>query len=67
MAFVFLQLSGQVLTMLTTPTPALYMDNFSNAAKGKVKAAERAAEKNKKEKRRTRRRRRRRARRKKRR
>ena len=47
---VFLQRSGQVLTMLTTPTPALYMDNFSDAAKGKVKAAEREVEKNKKEK-----------------
>ena len=40
-----MQRSGQVLTMLTTPTPALYMDNFSDAAKGKVKAAEREAEK----------------------
>ena len=36
--------------MLTTPTPALYMDNFSDAAKGKMKAAEREAEKSKKEK-----------------
>ena len=36
--------------MLTTPTPALYMDRFSDVAKGKVKAAEREAEKNKKEK-----------------
>ena len=35
--------------MLTTPTPALYMENFSDAAKGKVKAAEREAEKKKKE------------------
>ena len=35
---------------MTTPTPALYMDNFSDAAKGKVKAAEREAEKDKKEK-----------------
>ena len=36
--------------MLTTPTSGLYMENFSDAAKGKVKAAEREAEKNKKEK-----------------
>ena len=35
---------------MTTPTPALYMDNFSEAATGKVKAAERGAGKNKKEK-----------------
>ena len=46
-----LQRSGQVLTMLTTPTSALYMESFSDAATGKVKAAEREAEKkNKKEK-----------------
>ena len=31
--------------MLTTPTSALYMENFSDAAKGKVKAAEREADK----------------------
>ena len=36
--------------MLTTPASALYMENFSDAAKGKVKAAEREAEKDKKEK-----------------
>ena len=37
--------------MLTTPTPALYMESFGDAAKGKVKAAEReAVKKNKKEK-----------------
>ena len=46
----FLQRSGQVLTMLATPTSALYMENFSDAAKGKSKAAEREAEKSKKEK-----------------
>ena len=34
--------------MLTTPTSALYMESFSDAATGKVKAAEREAEKNKK-------------------
>ena len=39
---------GQVLLMLTTPTSALYMDSFSDAAKGKVKAAEREAGKKKK-------------------
>ena len=44
----FLQRSGQVLTMLTTPTSALYMENFSDAAKGESKAAEREAEKKKK-------------------
>ena len=49
-AFFFAQRSGQVLTMLTSPTPALYMGSFSDAAKGKVKAAEREAEKDKKEK-----------------
>ena len=36
--------------MLTTPTSALYVENFSDAAKGKVKAAEREAKKNKKDK-----------------
>jgi len=36
--------------MLTTPTSALCMENFSDAAEGKVKAAEREAETNKKEK-----------------
>ena len=35
--------------MLTTPTSALYMESFGDAAKGKVKAAEREAEKRKKE------------------
>ena len=44
----FVQRSGQVLTMLTTPTPALYMESFGDAAKGKVEAAEHAAEKKKK-------------------
>ena len=33
--------------MLTTPTSALYMENFSDAAKGKSKAAAREAEKKK--------------------
>ena len=42
-----MQRSGQVLTTLTTPTPALYMESFSDAAKGKVKAAEREAGKKK--------------------
>ena len=46
----FVQRVGQVLTMLTTPTSALYMESFGDAAKGKVKAAEREAEKKKKEK-----------------
>ena len=36
--------------MLTTPTPALYMESFGDAAKGKVKAAEREAEKKNKNK-----------------
>ena len=43
-----LQRSGQVLLMLTTPTPALYMERLAGAATGKVKAAEREAEKKKK-------------------
>ena len=43
------QRSGQVLTMLTTPTSALYMASFGDAAKGKAKAAEREAEKKKEE------------------
>ena len=29
--------------MLATPTPALYMESLADAAKGKVKAAERGA------------------------
>ena len=41
--------SGQALLMLATPTPALYMESLADAAKGKVKAAEREAEKKKKE------------------
>ena len=41
--------SGQVLLMLTTPTPTLYMESFGDAAKGTVKAAEREAEKKKEE------------------
>ena len=53
-AFVSVQRSGQVLTMLTTPTPALYMESFGDAAKGKVKA-EREAERKKRRRRRTRR------------
>ena len=45
-----LQRGGQVLLMLTTPTPVLYVESLADAAKGKVKAAERAAEKKKNEK-----------------
>ena len=41
--------------MLTIPTSALYMENFSDAAKGKSKAAEREAEKKNTRRRRTRR------------
>ena len=48
-AFVFAQRVGQVLTTLTMPTPALYMESLADAAKGKVKAAEREAEKEKEE------------------
>ena len=36
--------------MLATPTPALYMESLADAAKGKVKAAEREAEKKKEDK-----------------
>ena len=43
-----MQHSGQVLLMLTTPTPALSMESLADAAKGKAKAAERGAEKKKK-------------------
>ena len=43
-----LQRSGQVLLMLATPTSALYMESFGDAAKGEVQAAEREAEKKKK-------------------
>ena len=42
-----MQRARQVSTILTTPTSALYMESFGDAAKGKVKAAERAAEKKK--------------------
>ena len=47
----FVQHSGQVLAMLTTPTSTLYMESFGDAAKGKVKAAEREAEKKKRRRR----------------
>ena len=46
-----LQRSGQVLLMLTTPTSALCMESLADAAKGKVKAAERGADKKKKKER----------------
>ena len=36
--------------MLATPAPALYMESLADAAKDKVKAAERETEKKRKEK-----------------